>query len=133
MSRKQVLLAGVWPVHGRKIADFWRITRNSIFLSYAVSKECHKSLRVQKIRIFSPLAQKNFAIPAAKKVCTMGCPRSQFTILGFASVSNLRAIWAIFLCPRAINTLFLLVAAACLEKTYFLTILTRKIVYEPLL
>ena len=49
-------------------------------------------LRGQENRNFSLLPQKNFIRPL---FINKECPKSQFTILGFTSEGNLRAIWAI--------------------------------------
>ena len=64
----------------------------SVFLDSSHESTIFWTLRGQGNRDFSLLPQKNFIRPLS---INKECPKSQFTILGFASEGNLRAIWAI--------------------------------------
>ena len=78
--------------------------------SFFIAKGCilffsdsGKKTRLWEVRAFSPqtkpLTEKNNIQPLAIK---KECPESQFTILGFASEGNLRAIWAILYFSRLV-------------------------------
>ena len=78
---------------------FWAkaYLKKIIFLVSGEKARISRTLRVRQRRVFLPLTEKNNIQPLAIK---KECPKSQFTILGFASEGNLRAIWAILYFSR---------------------------------
>ena len=80
------------PCSGGKIRAFKPLTTKQNFLVSGQKARISRPVLDWKRRVFSPLTKKNRIRPLS---INKECPKSQFTIFGFASEGNLRAIWAI--------------------------------------
>ena len=106
-----------------------------IFFLGSGQKACiFRRLRDRKRRVFSPLTKKNRIRPSS---ISKECPKSQFTILGFASEGNLRAIWAIlYFSGHGLEIYYSLLGSQkkkCKDDFFPLAKKTRVLIYKKII